>query len=136
MIRGVSAVFAGFIVFGAALIAMEAITGPVDAFRARGMALWVVWEVIGMALAGFTIALIARQAPVTYAVIMGIVQTLLTVWAFFVVREQSSPSWFWMSAMVLMTPGAWCGARLRQIATSRSGTKTHDSLRVLRGLRE
>ena len=120
MIRGIVAVLAGLAVFSVALIAMAALTGPVDEFQTRGMALWVAWEMIGMALAGFTIALIARQAAVTYAVIMGVVQTLLTLWAFFMVREASSPAWFWISAMVLMTPGACLGARLRGVLTTKN----------------
>jgi hypothetical protein len=115
MIRGGVAVLAGFVVFSVALIAMEALTGSVDAFGTRGMTLWVTWEVIGMAVAGFTIASIAQQAPVGYAVVMGLMQTLLTLWAFFTVREQSSPAWFWISAMVLMTPSAWCGAWLQRV---------------------
>lgn len=135
MIRSIVAVLAGLVVFSAALVAMAALTGPVDAFRTRGMALWVAWEAIGMVLAGFTVAHIARQAAVTYAVIMGVVQTLLTLWAFFMVREPTSPAWFWISAMVLMTPCAWFGAGLRRSSTSRFGIKTIDSRRVLRGLR-
>ena len=115
MIRGILAALAGFAVFTVALIAMQALTGPVDAFGTRGMALWVSWEVIGMVAAGFTIASIAQQAPVGYAVVMGLTQTLLTSWAFFSVREQSSPAWFWISAIVVMTPGAWFGAWLRGV---------------------
>src|SRR5688500_12047381 len=117
MIRAVVAVLAGFIVFTVALVAMQAGTGPVDAFGPRGMALWVVWETIGMVAAGFAIAWIAQRAPVGLAVLMGMMQTLLTLWAFLVVRDQSSPAWFWISAMVLMTPGAWLGAKLRQVRT-------------------
>ena len=80
--------------------------------------MWVAWEAIGMAAAGFAIASIATRAPLGHALVMGGMQTLLTIWAFLTVREESSPAWFWISAIALMTPGAWFGARLRQVQKS------------------
>ena len=59
--KSVIAVIAGLAVFGAAIFAMAAVTGPVMDFTTRGRGLWLTWEAAGMIAAGYVTARLARR---------------------------------------------------------------------------
>jgi peptidoglycan/LPS O-acetylase OafA/YrhL len=65
-----------------------------------------------VAAGGYVTAWIARRSPVQHALVMGIVQVALTVWAMVSVRNEA-PLLNWIGALVLTIPTALCGGLLR-----------------------
>ena len=117
--KSVIAVIAGLVVFGAAIFAMEAVTGPVMDFTTRGQGLWLAWEAVGMIASGYTAARLAPRARSGHAITVGAIQALMTAGAMIVMRhDASTPLWFWLAGIALMAPAAWLGgtigARTRQ----------------------
>ena len=127
MIRSALAVLAGLFAFVAALSAVQSalvavmtrlyaeMSSPESVIDSGGIAsvLWLVWEALSMAGAGYVTAWIASRHEIRHAVIVGAVQSALTLWALFAVREPDSPLWFWVTGILLMVPAAWFGGRLR-----------------------
>ncbi len=111
--KSVIAVVAGLAVFGAAIFAMEAVTGPVMDFTTLGQGLWLAWEAVGMLAAGYVTARLAPRAPAGHAIAVGAVQALMTAGAMVVMHDGGSlPLWFWIGGIALMAPAAWLGGTL------------------------
>ena len=70
------------------------------------------YTMLSVVAGGYVTAWLAPQSPVRHAVIMGVIELLMTVG---VMLEMSSkaPLWFWILGIALMIPAAWWGARLR-----------------------
>ena len=131
MIRSALAVLAGLVAFVAALSAVQAalvavitrlypeMSSPDSVIDSGGISsvLWLVWEALSMAGAGYVTAWLASHHEIRHAVVVGAVQAALTLWAPFAVREPDSPLWFWVTGILLMVPAAWFGGGLRNKAT-------------------
>lgn len=120
LLRGGIAVLAGIGVFSVALLAMDsagtAILGAEPEWINRSTATRVVWalgNVAAMIAGGYVAAWIAPGARVAHAVIVGTVQTGLTLAAFLTLRDEATPTWLWVSGMVSSVPAAWLGGHLR-----------------------
>jgi hypothetical protein len=79
--------------------------------------LWVIWNIVGMAAAGYITAAVARRAPVVHAIGMGAVQALFTLGAMFTAHKDLTPQWLWIAVIAATVPGAWIGARPRTALT-------------------
>jgi hypothetical protein len=125
--KSVIAVVAGLAIFGAALFAMEGVTGPVMDFTTRGQGLWLAWEAVGMIAGGYVSARLAPRAPAAHAIAVGAIEALMTAAAMVVMHDgRSLPRWFWIAGIALMMPAGWLGgaigARPRQ-GSSRTLTR-------------
>lgn len=119
LLRGALAVIAGLAVFALGLFAANAagtaIVGAEPEWINRGTNTRVVWlflNVASMIAGGYVSAWIAPRAQVAHAVIVGIIQTGFTLAAFLTLKGET-PTWLWVSGMVLTVPAAWLGGRLR-----------------------
>ena len=126
MIRSVLGVLAGIVALTAASFAIEAVANPLlmrmfPAALPNEAALNLnvpvklftfLYSSLCVAGGGYVTAWVAKRSPVVHAVIMGAIQTGLTVWA---MREfpQQAPRWIWFLGIVLTVPMAWLGGMLR-----------------------
>jgi len=69
---------------------------------------------------GYVTAWIARRSPVTHAIVMGVLQLALTIWAMEAVVAHA-PLRNWMVGIATVVPAAWLGGLLR----SKSAAKLH-----------
>ena len=120
LLRGALAVIAGLALFALGLFAANAagaaILGAEPEWINRGTNTRVVWLFVNVACmitAGYVTAWIAPRAPVAHAVIVGVIQTGFTLAAFLTLNDNSTPTWLWVSGMVLTVPAAWLGGRLK-----------------------
>jgi hypothetical protein len=121
LLRGALAVLVGIGVFSLALLAMDsagtAILDPEWINRGTSTRLvWAFGNVVSMVAGGYVAAWLAPGARVAHAVIVGTIQTGLTLAAFFTLRDDATPTWLWVVGMVLTVPAAWVGGRLRASA--------------------
>lgn len=126
MIRSIVAVVAGIVTLTAASFAIEAAANPLlmrlfphalpneDALRANAVVKLITLGYTALCVVGggFVTAWIARKAKVIHAVIMGVIETGLTV-ALMVEKPQLAPRWVWVLGIVMTVPMAWVGAALR-----------------------
>jgi hypothetical protein len=111
--KSVIAMVAGLAVFGAAIFAMEAVTGPVMDFTTRGQGLWLAWEAAGMIAAGYVTARLAPRSRPGHAIAVGALQALMNAGAMVVMRpDGGSPLWFWIVGIAVMIPTAWLGGTI------------------------
>lgn len=120
LLRGALAVLVGIGVFSLALLAMDsagtAILGAEPEWINRSTATRVVWafgNVVSMIAGGYVAAWLAPGARVAHAVIVGTIQTGLTLAAFLTLRDDVTPTWLWAVGMLVTVPAAWLGGRLR-----------------------
>jgi hypothetical protein len=130
MIRSVLAVVAGIAALTVTSFAIEAIADPLlmrmfpQALPTRAAigqnlpaSLFLyVYTALCVAFGGYVTAWTARRAPARHALVMGVVQTGLTVLAMFSLKEEA-PLRNWIVALVMTIPCAWAGGawRWRQI---------------------
>jgi hypothetical protein len=124
MIRSALAVIAGIAALTVTSFAIEALADPLRMFpqalstrAAIGQNLpaslfLFAYTAVCVVFGGYVTAWIAKHAPVRDALIMGVVQTGLTVLAMFSLKEQA-PLRNWVVALVMTIPCAWCGGALR-----------------------
>lgn len=126
MIRSVIAVIAGIAALTVTSFAIEAVADPLlmrmfpQALPTRaaigqnaGASLFLyAYTALCVAFGGYVTAWIARKAPVRDALIMGVVQTGLTVLAMVSLREQA-PLRSWIVTLVMTIPCAYAGGVLR-----------------------
>jgi hypothetical protein len=131
IIRSILAVLAGIATLTAASFAIEAVADPLmmrmfpQSLPNRAAITYNLWAALFMfaytafwvAAGGYVTAWIARRSPVLHAVVMGVIQVALTVWAMMSLREQA-PLRNWIVAIVLTIPTAWLGGLLRAKHTS------------------
>ena len=123
VVKRVAAIVAGIAVyslllFGATWV-LDALFGRTESellnYNVATQVLWLMWNIVGMAAAGYASAAIAPRAPVTHAVVMGTIQALFTLGAMFTSHGDITPQWLWIAVIVATVPGAWSGARLRSV---------------------
>lgn len=122
LLRGVLAVLAGIGVFTLGLLGIDAagaaILGGEPEWINRSTATQVAWafgNAVSMIAGGYVAAWIAPGARVAHAVIVGTIQSGLTLAAFLTLRDTATPTWLWIVGMVLTVPAAWVGGRLREV---------------------
>jgi len=125
VLRGALAVLAGIGVFTLALLGMNAagsaIVGAEPEWINRStttQGLWAFGNAVSMIAGGYVAAWLAPGARVAHAVIVGTIQTGLTLAAFLTLRNTATPTWLWVVGMVLTVPAAWLGGRLRAAGRS------------------
>ncbi len=72
-----------------------------------------------VACGGYVTAWIVKRSPVRHALIMGVLQVALTVWAMLCLLPKEEPLGTWLAAILLTVPCAWVGGRLRSNQTWR-----------------
>jgi hypothetical protein len=144
IIRSILAVLAGIATLTAASFAIEAAADPLllrmfpHALPNRAAISYNLWSALFMfaytalcvAAGGYVTAWIARRSPVLHAVMTGVIQVALTVWAMMSLPEQA-PLRNWIVAIVLTIPTAWLGGLLRAKQT-RSAVRASDAGRETR----
>jgi len=125
VLRGALAVLAGIGVFTLALLGMNAagsaIVGAEPEWINRSTTTQVLWafgNAVSMIAGGYVAAWLAPGARVAHAVIVGTIQTGLTLAAFLTLRNTATPTWLWVVGMALTVPAAWLGGRLRAAGRS------------------
>ena len=119
LVRGGLAVLAGIGAFTVCLLAVQAIGRAMlgaepewinhsDATRVA----WLLGNIGSMIMGGYVAACIATRARTAHAIIVGTIQTGLTLAAFLTLRDQDTPTWLWISGMVTTVPAAWFGGWL------------------------
>lgn len=123
LLRGALAVLAGIGVFTLGLFGIDsvgtAIVGAEPEWINRSTTTQVMWafgNAISMIAGGYVAAWLAPGARVAHAVIVGTIQTGLTLAAFLTLRNTATPTWLWVVGMVLTVPSAWLGGRLREVS--------------------
>ncbi|HET9193053.1 MAG TPA: hypothetical protein VFO21_09250 [Vicinamibacterales bacterium] len=123
LLRGALAVLAGIGVFTLGLFGIDsvgtAIVGAEPEWINRSTTTQVMWafgNAISMIAGGYVAAWLAPGARVAHAVIVGTIQTGLTLAAFLTLRNTATPTWLWVTGMVLTVPSAWLGGRLREVS--------------------
>jgi hypothetical protein len=118
LLRGALAVVGGIAVFALALVAVnaggKALLGSESEWINRSTATQVVWlcaNAVCMIAGGYIAAWLAPRARVAHALIVGTIQTGFTLAAFLTLKGDT-PTWLWVSGMVLTVPAAWLGGRL------------------------
>ncbi len=126
MMRSVLAVLAGIAALTVTSFAIEALADPLlmrmfpQALPTRAAIgqnlpaslFMFAYTALCVAFGGYVTAWIAKRAPMRDALIMGVVQTGLTVLAMFSLKEQA-PLRNWIVALVMTVPCAWGGGALR-----------------------
>ena len=128
LLRGALAVLAGIGVFTLGLLGIDAvgtaIVGAEPEWINRTLTTQVVWALgnaVSMIAGGYVAASIAPSARVAHALLVGAIQSGLTLAAFLTLNDGATPAWLWITGMVLTVPAAWGGG---QLAAAR-GEKPH-----------
>jgi hypothetical protein len=119
LLRGALAILAGIGVFTLGLLTIDAtgtaFPGAEPEWINRSTTTQLVWafgNAVSMIAGGYVAAWIAPGARVAHAVIVGTIQTGLTLAAFLTLRNTTTPTWLWVVGMVVTVPSAWLGGRL------------------------
>ena len=119
-LRGAVAVLAGIGVFALALVATnaggKALLGTESDWINRSTSTQIVWlctNAVCMIAGGYVAAWLAPRARVAHAVIVATIQAGLTLAAFLTLNDQTTPTWLWLTGIVVTVPAAWLGGRLR-----------------------
>jgi hypothetical protein len=114
MLRSVLAVLAGIAVLTITSFAIEAAVNPLltKTFPAALRIVTLVYTMACVAAGGYVTAWLARRAPIRHAVIMGVIESALTIVAMLSLPGHA-PLWSWVAGIVLTTPAAWLGGFLR-----------------------
>jgi hypothetical protein len=116
--RGALAVVGGIAVFTLALLALDAAGTTLlgaESWINRSTATQVAWlcgNAVCMIAGGFVAARLAPRARVAHALLVGAIQTGLTLAAFVTLNGGTTPTWLWLAGMLLTVPAAWVGGRL------------------------
>ena len=122
MIRSILAVLTGILTLTAVSFGIEAIVDPLlikafpEPFPSRAAIsqslpaslLTLAYGTASVASGGYVAAWIARRSPIRHALIMGTLQTGLTVWAMTAMRDQA-PIWIWAASIAISVPAASLG---------------------------
>jgi hypothetical protein len=135
MIRSVVATLAGIVTLTGGSFAIEAVGDPLmmrlfpQALSSRAaislnpwaMLFMFAYTAICVGAGGYVTAWIARRSPVRHAIIMGVVQEVLTVWAMLSIGREA-PLRNWISALLFTIPVAWLGGVLRARQVNQGGS--------------
>ena len=110
MLRSLLAILAGIAVLTITSFAIEAAVNPLltKAFPAALRIVTLVYTMACVAAGGYVTAWLARRAQVRHALIMGVIESALTILAMLSFAGHA-PLWSWIAGIVLTTPAAWLG---------------------------
>jgi hypothetical protein len=122
MLRSFLAILAGLIVIIVTSFAIEAAATPLlmrsfpnvlpnEAAMAHNAAVWIftyLYTFFCVVAGGYVAARIASRLPVRHAVILGLIQSALTIPAMFAFPDKA-PLWGWICSMIMVIPASWCG---------------------------
>ena len=113
MLRSIAAILAGIVVLTITSFAIEAVANPLlqKTFPGALRIVTLVYTMVCVAAGGYVTAWLARRAPVRHAIIMGAIESALTIVAMLSLGEHA-PLWSWIAGIVLTTPAAWLGGLL------------------------
>jgi len=125
MVRSVLAVLAGIAVLTVLSFAIEAAVDPLllrmfpralpheaaISFNLPAALFMMAYTTLCVVAGGYATARIARRARVRHAIVMGVIQVGLTVWAMESFPEKA-PLRNWVLSMVLTVPATWVGGVL------------------------
>lgn len=125
MLRSVLAVLLGIITLTVISFAVEAGMDPLllrlfphalpnEAALGQNLVVRAVMFAYGAAsigAGGYVTARVARRAPVGHALAMGLLQSVLTLYAMYAVVKHA-PMWIWIISTVMAVPAAWLGGLL------------------------
>ena len=130
MIRSLLAVLAGIATLTVTSFAIEAVANPlmmrmfphslpnraaISQSLPASLFLFA-YTALCVACGGYVTAWLVSRSPVRHALIMGVVQVGLTVWAM-VSLPNEAPLRNWLAAILLTVPCAWCGGWFRLYRT-------------------
>jgi hypothetical protein len=132
MIRSILVILAGLGVMIVTSFGIEAAANPLlmrmfpdalpsEAAMSHNLPVWLFtfsYTFLCVVAGGYVTARLAARSVVRHAVILGIVQSALTIPAMIAYADKA-PLWGWIASMVLVVPAAWCGG----LIYSRSGTQ-------------
>ena len=118
MVRSILSVLAGLIVIIVASFGIEAAANPLlmrlGALPSQGPMNFPAWlftfsyTCLCVIAGGYVTARLAAHHPVRHALILGLLQSALTVPAMLAFPEKAH-LWGWILSMIVVIPAAWCG---------------------------
>jgi hypothetical protein len=122
MIRSILAVLAGLIVIIVTSFGIEAAVDPLmmrmfpgslpnEATLSHSTPVWIftfAYTLLCVAAGGYVTARLAARYPVRHALILGLLQSALTIPAMIEFGDKARP-WAWILSMILVIPAAWLG---------------------------
>jgi hypothetical protein len=129
--RSILAILAGIVVLTLASFAIEAVANPLlmrifpqslpnSAALLQNIPVKLftfAYSTLCVAAGAYVTALIARHSPTRHALIMGAIQTALTVWAMLAIPDHA-PRWIWIIGIATVLPAAWLGGHIRENQTT------------------
>jgi hypothetical protein len=122
MIRSILAILAGLVVIIVTSFGIEAAANPLlmrmfpdalpnEAAMSHNLPVWLftfTYTFLCVVAGGYVTARLAARYAVRHAVILGVLQSLLTIPAMLAYTDKA-PLWGWITSMILVIPAAWCG---------------------------
>jgi hypothetical protein len=132
MIRSILAVLAGIVVLTIASFAIEAAADPLllkmfpqalpnqaaISYNLPASLFMIGYTTLCVAAGGYVTARLARRSGMLHAVVMGVIQVGLTVWAMEAFADKA-PLRNWVLTMALTVPATWSGGKLGGILGGR-----------------
>jgi hypothetical protein len=135
MIRSILAVLAGLIVIVVTSFGIEAAVDPLmlrmfpetlpnEAALSHNTPVWIftfAYTFLCVIAGGYVSARLAARSPVRHAVILGLLQSALTIPAMIEFGDKARP-WAWIVSMILVVPAAWLGGLIfaRRVTSRRA----------------
>jgi hypothetical protein len=134
MIRSILAVLAGLVVIVVTSFGIEAAVDPLlmrifpaalpnEAALSHNTPVWsftFAYTFLCVMARGYVTARLAGRFPVRHAVILGLLQSALTIPAMIEFGDKARP-WAWILSMILVIPAAWFGGLIFSRPPARSG---------------
>jgi hypothetical protein len=125
MIRSILSILAGLAVIIVTSFGIEAAADPLlmrifpgalpdEAALSRNLLVWAFtfsYTFFCVVAGGYATARLAVRSPVRHAVILGLLQSALTIPAMLQFADKA-PLWGWIFSTVMVIPAAWCGGLL------------------------
>ena len=125
MIRSILSILAGLAVIIVTSFGIKAAANPLlmrmfpaalpdDAALSHNPLVWAftfTYTFFCVVAGGYVTARLAARSAVPHAVILGLLQSALTIPAMLAYADKA-PAWGWILSMVIVIPAAWCGGLL------------------------
>ncbi|HVO99706.1 MAG TPA: hypothetical protein VMT15_16655 [Bryobacteraceae bacterium] len=123
MLRSVLAILGGLVVILVTSFGIEAIANPLlmrmlalpnEAALSHNLAaksITFAYSALCVVAGGYATAWLARRLPERHALVLGLIQSALTIPAMMAFPEKA-PLWGWILSMLMVIPAAWCGGLL------------------------
>ena len=134
MIRSILAVLAGLVVIIVTSFGIEAAANPLlmrmfpdalpnEVAMSHNAAVWLftfVYTFFCVVAGGYITAWVAGRYAVRHAVVLGVLQSALTIPAMMAFPDKA-PLWGWIASMIVVIPAAWCGGLVYSRRKARRG---------------